>query len=147
MAEHEIHMRVQFSESHPESETRQNIASNDTLPTIAHKIHRMFDDIESGHISGGVKESDIVDTSIDITTNAAVSYNTVGNIATKSISGLTGHRVISVRVSQCDDEVYIKSIDVASSNPTSISVTFEANGSLAADSNFCTIILTTIKVS
>lgn len=141
MADHEIKMKVRFSESHPASESRQNISSEDTLPTIAHKLHKWYSDIP-------FKDSDLLsDTSIDVRATSAIPFNSTEVNLTASISGLAGRRVISARVYKCHVDAYVKSISLNQVvGPTSVTVQIETNGPIAAGTVVLGVNIVTMKV-
>lgn len=141
MADHEIQMKVRFSESHPASETRQNIASDDTLPTIAHKLHKWYNDIP-------FKDSDLLsDTNIEINASSAIPFNSVDVNLTKAISGLAGRRIISTRVYKCNIDAYVKHIAFDKIiGPTSVTVQIETNGPIAANTVVLGLNIVTMKV-
>lgn len=141
-SEHRIKLKVQFSESHPASETRQNISNNDTLPIIAHKLHRWYDDLL---FANNVHEL-FVDIPVDIKATSAIPFNSVDIDIRNSLSGFENTRIVSTRVSVCHTDVYVKSISFdITTDPTSILIRVETNGPIAANTVVATINITVVR--
>lgn len=121
MAEHDIKMKVKFSESHPASESLNNIESEETLPTILHKIHGWYN-----KFSKDVFATQFINMSKTVSINAPrnISANEVGvSILLESNIGIYYRNIRNMEVDLCDPYVDIKSLNLAASG-TNDSVIF-----------------------
>lgn len=143
-SEHHIKLKVQFSESHPASETRQNISNNDTLPIIAHKLHRWYEDLL---FSNKVHEC-FINQKVNIKARSAIPFNSVDVDISSQLSGFENTRIISAIVSYCHTDVYVKHIVFnANIDPSVVMIRVETNGPIAANTNIVELNIVAVKTS
>lgn len=133
--EYPIRMKIKFSEVHSMSEKRENIQSNDSLPVIAHKIHKFFQDIENGEIGTTFT---LEHTTLTVEATQSFEMNTIMNVQNVStnLSGPT-QKIICATPAMCNENAYIRAVNVG--NGSSIAVYFDCNGSITSGNYVCSL--------